>query len=100
MGASHIHDMLELKASLLVDGVRAAEKALSGIGTERSGDDLHKCGLAGSVLSHQSVDLAGPEVKIDLGESLHPGIALTDLQGFEDIFRSQPSAPFRFAYRA
>ena len=34
MGASHIHDMLELKASLLVDGVRAAEKALSGIGTD------------------------------------------------------------------
>ena len=46
-----------------------------------AGEDLHQRGLAGAVLAHQGVDLAGAEVEVDAVEGGHAGEALGDAAG-------------------
>ena len=49
-----------------------------GIGPERAGGDRDQGRLAGAVLAEQDVDLARPQVEIDLVERQHAGKALGD----------------------
>ena len=54
----------------------AVEEHPARVGPVDAGDDLDQRRLAGAVLAHQRVDLAGPEVERDVVERLDAGEGL------------------------
>ena len=56
----------------------AVEQHPPAVGPVEAGDDLDQRRLAGAVLAHQRMDLAGPEVERDLVERLDAGKRLAD----------------------
>ena len=61
----------------------AAELELAGVGSEGASDDVDQGRFAGAVLAEQHVDLAGPEVEIDVVQCQHAREALGDSDHFE-----------------
>ncbi len=51
----------------------------AGIGDVGAGEDLHQRGFAGAVLTHQRMDLAGVDGKLDVAQRLHAGEGLGDV---------------------
>ena len=54
-------------------------RIVAGVGAVDPGQDLHERGLAGAVLAHQGVDLAGPELEPCAVERVHAREALGDV---------------------
>jgi len=63
--------------------LRPRKLELAGVGSEGAGDDVDQGRLAGAVLAEQHVDLASPEVEIDIIQRQHAREALGDSDHFE-----------------
>ena len=63
----------------------AVDQDLAGVGGLDAGEDLHQRRLAGAVLAHERVHLAGAEVEVDAVERGHPGEMLGDAPGAKQI---------------
>ena len=63
---------------------RAVDQDLAGVGGLDAGEDLHQRRLAGAVLAHERVNLAGAEVEVDAVERGHAGEALADAVGAQE----------------
>ena len=63
---------------------RALDPDLAVIVDVHAGEDLHQGRLAGAVLAHEGVDLAAPQVEVDVAQSRHAGEGFGDAFGFED----------------
>ena len=62
------------------------------VGGLHAGEDLHQRRLAGAVLAHERVDLAGAEVEVDAVERGDAGEALGDAEGAQEHPRRRMSA--------
>jgi len=61
----------------------AVQRQGAAVGGHHAREDLDQRGLARAVLSHQGVDLAGPQVQPDVREHGHRAEALADAFGFQ-----------------
>ena len=86
------HEVLVDHADAAGDGVRRARRSVTGVAVEqdlalvRAGqpvEDVHQGGLAGAVLAEQGVDLAGPDVEVDVVVGDDARIALGDAAHLE-----------------
>jgi hypothetical protein len=57
----------------------AADEEAAGIVVERARQDLHEGRLAGPVLAHQGVDLAGADLEVHVVHGQRAGVPLADL---------------------
>ena len=85
------HEVLVDHADAAGDGVRgtgqvdllAVEQDLALVGRGEAVEDVHEGGLAGAVLAEQGVDLAGPDLEVDVGVGNDARIALRDAAHLE-----------------
>jgi hypothetical protein len=97
LGDRHVRDQTQL----LVDGrdprpasrlgrgeahLLAVQEQPSGVGDDRSGDDLAERALAATVGPHQRQHLAGAHVQAAVGERYHTAVALDEVLGREGDF--------------
>src|SRR5690606_6285197 len=68
------------------------------VGLIDAGDNLHQGRLAGAILAHQRVDLAGADVEIDITERLDTGEALADSAQGEDRLVTRLARGTRLPY--
>ena len=64
-------------------GMTAADEDLAGIAQFGAGEHAHQRRLAGAVLTHQGMDLAGPDIERDAPQRTHAGEALVDARDRE-----------------
>ena len=62
----------------------SAKFELAGVGSESAGDDVDQGRFAGAVLAEQHMDLASPQVEIDIVQRQHAGEALGDSGHFQE----------------